>query len=37
MRVATDDGRVIITGKDLFDPEQPFWKGDVPPIKWPAE
>lgn len=32
-----EDGRVMVNGKDLFDPEQPFWKGDVPPIKWPAE
>ena len=29
------DGRVMINGKDLFDPEQPFWNGDVPEIRWP--
>lgn len=32
-----EDGRVMVNGKDLFDPEQPYWKGDVPPIKWPEE
>ncbi|MCB1134406.1 MAG: hypothetical protein KDN05_25045, partial [Verrucomicrobiae bacterium] len=29
------DGRVLMAGKDLFDPAQPFWNGKVPPIKWP--
>lgn len=29
------DGRVLMAGKDLFDPAQPFWNGEVPPIKWP--
>ncbi len=29
------DGRVLIDGKDLFDPAQRFWGGKVPPIKWP--
>lgn len=29
------DGRVLIDGKDIFDPNQPFWNGKVPPIKWP--
>jgi hypothetical protein len=29
------DGRVLIEGKDLFDPEQPFWQGKIPPVKWP--
>jgi len=29
------DGRVLIDGKDIFDPTQPFWDGKVPPIKWP--
>jgi hypothetical protein len=29
------DGRVLMNGKDIFDPAQPFWKGKVPPIKWP--
>jgi hypothetical protein len=31
------DGRVLMNGKDIFDPAQPFWKGKVPPIKWPAK
>jgi hypothetical protein len=31
------DGRVLINGKDIFDPAQPFWDGKVPPIKWPAK
>jgi hypothetical protein len=29
------DGRVLIDGKDIFDPSQPFWEGKVPDIKWP--
>lgn len=29
------DGRVLIDGKDLFDPEQPFWQGKIPIVKWP--
>lgn len=29
------DGRVLIDGKDIFDPAQPFWGGKVPPVKWP--
>jgi hypothetical protein len=29
------DGRVLIDGKDIFDPTQPFWEGKVPTIKWP--
>lgn len=29
------DGRVLIDGKDVFDPTQPFWDGKVPSIKWP--
>lgn len=31
------DGRVLINGKDIFDPQQPFWNGKVPPIKWPEK
>jgi hypothetical protein len=31
------DGRVLINGKDIFDPAQPFWNGKVPPIKWPQK
>lgn len=30
-----DDGWVLIDGKDIFDPAQPFWDGKVPTIKWP--
>lgn len=29
------DGRILIDGKNIFDPAQPFWDGKVPPIKWP--
>jgi len=29
------DGRVMIDGKDIFDPEQPFWGGKVAPVRWP--
>ncbi len=28
------DGRVMINGMDLFDPQQPFWNGEVPEIRW---
>lgn len=31
------DGRVMINGKDLFDPAQPFWNGEVPEIRWPED
>ncbi|MES2437844.1 MAG: hypothetical protein V4584_02170 [Verrucomicrobiota bacterium] len=31
------DGRVMIDGRDLFDPDQPFWSGKVPPILWPRD
>lgn len=31
------DGRVMMNGKDIFDPAQPFWNGKVPPIKWPQK
>lgn len=27
-------GRVMIRGKDIFDPSQPYWKGTPPDIKW---
>ena len=27
-------GRVLLGGKDIFDPSQPFWKGKTPDIKW---
>lgn len=27
-------GRVMVGGKDLFDPAQPFWGGKAPDIKW---
>jgi hypothetical protein len=26
--------RVMIGGKDIFDPSQPFWAGKVPDLKW---
>ena len=28
-------GQVEISGMNIFDPRQPFWKGKVPDIKWP--
>ena len=28
-------GRVMIRGKDIFDPTQPYWRGKTPDIKWP--
>jgi hypothetical protein len=28
-------GKVLINGKHLFDPTQPFWHGTPPIIKWP--
>jgi hypothetical protein len=28
-------GHVLINGKDLFDPTQPFWNGKPSTIKWP--
>lgn len=28
------NGSVLIGGKDLFDPSQPFWGGKAPNIKW---
>lgn len=31
----TKSGQVIINGKDLFDPSQPFWNGKTPDVKWP--
>ncbi len=32
-----EDGHVMIDGKDIFDPAQPFWNGKVPPIRWPKD
>lgn len=29
------DGRVLINGRDLFDPAQPYWRGKTPDLKWP--
>jgi hypothetical protein len=29
------NGRVMIDGKDFFDPSQPFWGGKTPRIVWP--
>ena len=28
-------GKIILNGRDLFDPLQPFWNGKVPAVKWP--
>ncbi|WP_193212511.1 hypothetical protein [Luteolibacter marinus] len=28
-------GHVMIGGKNLFDPGQPYWRGKTPDIKWP--
>ncbi len=30
-----EDGRVILNGKDFFDPTQPFWHGIPPKVAWP--
>ncbi len=30
------NGRAIVSGKDLFDPSQPFWRGTVPKVYEPA-
>lgn len=27
-------GEVLINGRDIFDPAQPFWKGKAPDLKW---
>jgi hypothetical protein len=29
------DGRVLVNGRDLFDPAQPYWRGIPPDLKWP--
>lgn len=31
------EGRAILDGRDLFDPGQPYWKGEEPSVKWPTE
>lgn len=28
------NGKVMVGGKDIFDPSQPFWGGKAPDIKW---
>jgi hypothetical protein len=28
-------GRVLVNGRDLFDPAQPYWRGKTPDLKWP--
>jgi len=28
-------GRVLVNGRDLFDPAQPYWRGKSPDLKWP--
>ncbi|MDB6080040.1 MAG: hypothetical protein JWO82_3787 [Akkermansiaceae bacterium] len=30
-----DSGRIMVEGKDLFDPSNPLWEGKAPDIKWP--
>jgi len=30
-----ESGRVMIDGKDFFDPSQPYWSGQKPRIAWP--
>lgn len=30
-----ESGRVMIDGKDFFDPLQPYWSGQKPRIAWP--
>ena len=32
-----EEGRAIVDGRDLFDPGQPYWKGEEPTVKWPAD
>ena len=29
------DGRILVNGRDLFDPAQPHWRGIPPDLKWP--
>lgn len=31
----TPEGNVMVDGKSLFDPAQPFWKGKEPKVAWP--
>ncbi|MCW1884671.1 hypothetical protein OKA04_08005 [Luteolibacter flavescens] len=31
----TAEGDVILGGKSIFDPAQPFWKGKKPKVAWP--
>jgi hypothetical protein len=31
----TPEGNVMVDGKSLFDPAQPFWKGKAPKVAWP--
>jgi hypothetical protein len=32
-----EEGRAMIDGRDLFDPGQPYWKGEELSVKWPTE
>lgn len=32
-----EEGHAVIDGRDLFDPGQPYWKGEEPTVKWPTE
>lgn len=31
----SEDGRVLVNGRDLFDLSQPYWRGKPSVIKWP--
>jgi hypothetical protein len=35
MAIDPKTGQVMQNGMDIFDPRQPFWKGEAPDIKWP--
>ncbi|WP_264515933.1 hypothetical protein [Luteolibacter rhizosphaerae] len=32
--IQPDSGEVWVNGKNIFDPSQPFWKGQKPDIRW---
>jgi hypothetical protein len=32
--IRPDSGEVWVNGKNIFDPSQPFWKGQKPDIRW---
>ena len=31
----TPEGNVMVDGKSIFDPAQPYWKGKAPKVVWP--